>query len=78
MKVAILCESPSDEAAIRILVDGILGIRTERAKALEARGWPSVRDILPIVIRQLYYHTDAEALIVIGDSDDSQIGRAHV
>jgi hypothetical protein len=71
MKVAILCESPSDEAAIRILADGILGIRTERASAREARGWPSVRNILPVVIPQLYYHTDADALIVIGDSDDS-------
>ena len=31
MKVAVLSESPADEAAIRILIDGILGRPTQSA-----------------------------------------------
>ena len=74
MKVAILGESPADEAAIRILVDQILGQPTESvALNLRTRGWPSVRDVLPPVLRQLHYHSDAEAFVVIADSNSSPV-----
>lgn len=71
MKVAILSESSADEAAIRILVNGILQEETDPVSppALRARGWPSVGQVLPAVIKHLYYQTDAEGLVVVVDSN---------
>lgn len=73
MKLVVLSESPDNEAAIRVLVDGILGTKTDHVAPpyLRTRGWPQVLNVLPGVLKQLYYHTDAEALVVIVDSDDS-------
>src|SRR5215213_211241 len=78
MKVVVLSESSADEAAIRILVNGILGGETEDVPSLplRSRGWPSVIKVLPTVIKFLYYRTDAEALVVIADSDDSPVHRS--
>ncbi len=75
MKVAVLSESSADEAAIRILVNGILGTETQEVPSLplRSRGWPSVLRVLPTVIKFLHYRTDAEALVVVADSDDSPI-----
>lgn len=81
MKVAVFSESPADEAAIRILLEAILGRRTEAVSShpsLRIRGWPMVIRILPTIIKWLHYQTDAEALVVIADSDDSPVHeRAH-
>jgi hypothetical protein len=72
MKLVVLSESPEDEAAVRILVDGILGIQTEPiAPPFRARGWSQLLGVLPTVLRKLHYHTDADALAVIVDSDAS-------
>lgn len=78
MKVVVLSESSADEAAIRILVNGILGRETEDVPSLplRSRGWPSVIRVLPTVIKFLHYQTDAEALVVIADSDDSPVHRS--
>lgn len=75
MKVAVLSESSADEAAIRIIVNGILGEETPDIPSLplRSRGWPSVIRVLPTVIKFLQYRSDAEALVVIVDSDDSPI-----
>jgi hypothetical protein len=74
MKVAVFCESPADEAAVRILVNAVLSQQTESVNfPLRSRGWPSVRDSLPAVLKRLHYSTDAEALVVVVDSDDSVI-----
>lgn len=77
MRVAVLCESPSDEVAVRILVDAILGRPTEPASLppLRARagGWGEIGRFLPAVIRGLHYNSDAEALVIIADSDDSPV-----
>jgi len=81
MKVAILSESAADDAAIRILVDHLLGTRTQAPKMppLRSRGWPSVRQVLPKVLKHLHYHTDADALVVVVDADASPIHKiAHV
>ena len=71
MKVAILSESPADEAAIRILADAVLGIKTSPVShvGLRERGWPSVRSVFPTVLKQLHYHGDAEGLIFVVDSN---------
>jgi hypothetical protein len=73
MKLAVLSESPADEAAIRILVDAILGTQTDHIVPpfLRTRGWPSVLGVLPSVLKHLHYHTNTNALVVIVDSDDS-------
>lgn len=77
MKVAVLCESSADEAAIRLFVNNLLGSETERTSLppLRARagGWGDIVKVIPAVYRGLYYNSDAEALVVIADSDDSPI-----
>ena len=72
MKIAIFSESPADEAAIKILAEAVIGRPVELAAVplrQRAGGWPSVRDTLPAVISSLHYHSEAEALIVVADSD---------
>src|SRR5438552_1469681 len=70
MKVAVLSESSADEAAIRILAEKILRQSTTPISfPLRSRGWPSVRQVLPTVIKHLHYRTDAEALILLVDSN---------
>lgn len=72
MKIAILSESSADDAALRILVDATLGVRTEAIELpLRTRGWPAVRTILPTVIKFLQYRTDADGLVVVADSNHS-------
>jgi hypothetical protein len=75
MKLAVFSESPADEAAIRVLADAVVGFKTARARigAIQSRGWPAVRNLLPAVIRRLYYGSDAETLVVVCDSDDSTV-----
>ncbi len=75
MKVAVLSESPADEAAIRILVDGILGRPTQSADMppIRTRGVSGVFTILPTVLKHLHYRTDADALVVVVDSDRTPV-----
>jgi len=74
MKLAILSESPADEAALRVLIEGVLGEPVQIVQAaLRARGWPSVAQVLPAVIRHLHFNTDAEGLAVVVDADDSVV-----
>lgn len=49
MKLVVLSESPEDEAGVRILVDGILGIQTDHVAPpfLRARGWSPLLGVLP-------------------------------
>ncbi len=74
MKLAILSESPADEAALKILVGYVLaepfGLVTP---SLRARGWPSVEQVLPPILRHLHFNTDALGLVVVCDSDDSPV-----
>ncbi|HKP10941.1 MAG TPA: hypothetical protein VJZ91_02485 [Blastocatellia bacterium] len=75
MKLAILCESPADAAAVRILVNAILGEPTEMTDdpLLSPRGWPAVLNVLPSVLKYLYYRTDADSLVVVVDADKSPV-----
>lgn len=75
MKVAVLSESSADEAAVRLLVEAVLGVQTTSPEplTLRSRGWPAVRDVLPTVIRHLHFQTDVEGLVVVADSDRSVI-----
>jgi hypothetical protein len=74
MKIAILSESPADEAALHVLVGYVLGRPfTIVQPSLRARGWPSVEQVLPPIIRHLHFNTDADGLVVVVDSDDSPV-----
>lgn len=77
MKLAILSESPADEAAIAVLVEAALGEPFQRVQpGLRARGWPSVAQVLPSIIHHLHFNTDADGLVVVVDSDDSVVHTA--
>ena len=74
MKVALLSESPADEAVLRVLVEAVLGARPRFVSpGLRARGWPNVGQVLPAVIRHLHFNTDTDALVVSCDADDSVV-----
>lgn len=75
MNVAVLSESEADEAAVRILVEGLLSKATKSVipVRLRSRGWPSVLGILPKVLHALYYQSDAEGLVVVVDSNHSPV-----
>lgn len=80
MKIALLSESPADEAALRVLVTTVLGTTAPQfvQAGLRARGWPNVAQLLPAVIRHLHFNTDTDALVVVVDADDSVVhGGAH-
>ncbi len=75
MKIAIVSESPADEAAIKILVDAIVGSESELFSfRTRPNGWTRIFDLLPNIIKHLHYGgTDVEALVVVIDSDESPI-----
>ncbi len=77
MKLALLSESPADEAALRVLVEFVLGEPFSSVQSgLRARGWPSVEQVLPPIIRHLHFNTEADGLVVVVDSDDSVVHTA--
>lgn len=74
MKLALLSESPADEAALHLLAEGVLGRAVTLVRPpLRARGWPSVLQILPAVLRHLHFSTDADGIVVLCDSDDTVV-----
>jgi hypothetical protein len=74
MKLGIVSESPADEAAIRVLVESVLKQEVQILQPpLRARGWPSVAQVLPAIIRHLHFNTDASGLVVVVDSDDTVV-----
>src|SRR5258705_5720411 len=77
MKVSIISESPADEAAIRILIEGMLGRQTQSVvpSSVRSPGISGALKILPAALRELHYHKDVEALIVIVDSDKTPVHR---
>lgn len=77
MKVALLSESPADEAALRVLVEAVLRAPPRFvAPGFRARGWPHVAQVMPAVLRHLHFNTDTDALVVVVDADDSVVHRA--
>ncbi|CAM2835028.1 hypothetical protein [Rariglobus hedericola] len=77
LKLAILSESPADEAAVAVLIEAVLRRPFTRVQpALRARGWPSVAQVLPSIVRHLHFNTDTDGLVVVVDSDDSVVHTA--
>jgi len=76
MKIAFFSESVADESALRILVAGILGEEIEQTNLpnrLEYRSSSHLDRDLPAVIKAVHYNSDADALVVVSDSDDSPV-----
>ena len=76
MRVAILSESSADEAALRLLVDAMLGISTvipDGVAPLRSRGWPAVRNVLPIIAKQLHHSGLADGLVFVADSNHATV-----
>lgn len=74
MNIALLSESPVDEAALRVLVQDVMGHGFNQVSpTLRARGWPSVELVLPAILRHLHFNTRADGLVVVVDSDDSVV-----
>jgi hypothetical protein len=74
MKVALLSESPADEAALRVLVTAVLRQTPQFVSpGFRARGWPNVAQLMPAVLRHLHFNTDTDLLVVVVDSDDSVV-----
>lgn len=76
MKITIFSESPNDEAAIKILVESILGKEIEevpRQNQLRSRGIDSLLEYCTVVIRAAYYQTESEAVIIVCDSNDKPV-----
>ncbi|HUL52041.1 MAG TPA: hypothetical protein VLT83_01405 [Opitutaceae bacterium] len=77
MKVALLSESPADEAALWVVVQAVLAAPVAAVQpGLRARGWPNVAQLLPAVLRHLHFNTDADGLVVVVDADDSVVHTA--
>ena len=77
MKIAVLSESTADEAAVSILIEALLKTRLEVIRFPEppSRGWRGVLNAVELVLRHLHYRTDADALVVTLDSDESPVHR---
>ena len=77
MKIAVLSESTADEAAVSILIEGLLKTRLEIVRFPEpsTRGWRGVINAVELVLRHLHYRTDADGLVVTLDSDESPVHR---
>lgn len=74
MKIAVVSESPADEAAIKILVDAIVGTESALYSVrTRPHGWTRVFELLPSIVNALHYQTDVEALVVVVDSDESPV-----
>jgi hypothetical protein len=74
MKIAVVSESPADEAAIKILVDAIVGTESDLYSVrTRPHGWIQVFRLLPNIVNALHYGTDVQALVVVVDSDESPV-----
>ncbi len=74
MKIAVVSESPADEAAVKILIDAIVGTASDLVPVrTRPNGWARVFGLLPNIVRALHYGTDVDALVVVVDSDESPV-----
>lgn len=76
MKIAFFSESVADESALKILVSGILEEEIEETdlpNKLIYRSCTHLDRDLPSVISAVYYNSNAQALVVASDSDDTPV-----
>jgi hypothetical protein len=74
MKIGYYCESPTDQAALAVFTEGILGEPPEPINMdLEAHGVMGVLNALSGVFRGVHYNSDAEGLVIVVDCDDTEL-----
>ena len=75
MKIGYFSESPADQAALAVFTEGILGQAPEpnNNMDLEGHGVAGVLSVLDGVLRGLHYNSEAEGLVVVVDSDDTDL-----
>ena len=74
MKIGYYCESPADQAAIAVFTQAILGAPTEPISMdLEAHSVPGFFRSLDGVFRGVHFNSDAEALVIVADCDDTEL-----
>lgn len=75
MKIAVVSEYTSDEAALKILVDAVLRTETDLVtpRKWRPRGWSHVLALLPTIIKDLHYSSEADGFVVVIDSDESPV-----
>jgi hypothetical protein len=74
MKVGYYCESPADQAAMAVFVEGILGQKPEPINMdLEAHSVPGFFKALDGVLRGVHYNSDADGLVVVVDNDNAEL-----
>src|SRR5262249_14016434 len=74
MKVGYYCESPADQAAMAVFVEGILGEPPEPINMdLEAHSVAGFFMALDGAFRGVPYNSDADGLIVVVCSDDTEL-----
>jgi hypothetical protein len=77
MKIGFFSESPADQAALAVFTEAILGAPPEPINMpLEGHGFSGVLAALDGVIKGLHYGSDAEGLVVVVDSDSTQLHSA--
>jgi hypothetical protein len=74
MKIGFYGESRADQAAMAVFAEGILGAAPEPINLdLEGHGVTSVLGALHGVFCGVHWHSDAEALVVAVDCDDTEL-----
>ena len=75
MRIAVVSEYTADEAAVKILVDAVLGIETDLVtdRKWRPRGWSHVLTLLPTIIKDLHYSSNADGFVIVIDSDESPV-----
>jgi len=77
MKIAVLSESTADEAAVSVLIEGLLGPGVEwfSLPTPQTRGWRGTLNAVEPALRFLHYRTAADAIVITLDSDESSVHR---
>jgi hypothetical protein len=74
MKIGYYCESPADRAAMVVFTEGIFGEPPEPINIdLEAHSVPGFFSALDGVFRGVHYNSDAEGLVLVVDSDTTDL-----
>lgn len=72
--VSVLSESTADEQALQIVLPSLVKLPVRFLKTqFRARGWPSVAQVVPALAHHLHFRTEAHALVVVVDADDSVV-----
>jgi len=75
MQLAIISESPADEAALHAFCQTLIGreIALVEHRLEVRRGWPALKKQLPVILRSVRYQTTATAVLLVVDSDGSDL-----